>query len=542
MKNPHKALLSIFMSLILIFSLLPSTAESALAAPAKPMTEDGNTTKWSGEIKVNENRTIENGVTITKDSDPVAQTGGRDYASINAAIAAAADKGVVKLLRDVDIANDSDCLTFSADKDVTLDLDNHYILCESNVQKPILTVSGRLTLTDSSNANSLRYIALSNKLGTRVIDTPVGDEGKNYLSVKGGFISGGTHSGVYVNGGSFTMTGATICGNSNDNEGGGVLVDKGGKFEMSGGEISSNKAYHAGGGVCIIGGKFTLSDGKIANNNVTSSGGYGCGVHVTLSGGNDGLTVTRSTFKMSGGEIKGNTAESSSNAGGVSVIGSTFTMTGGKIANNLTPSGYGGGVFVSLGSDEYNNKVSGVFEISGGEIEGNTANNACGGGVYVNGGGSLTMTGGKINSNTAGFNGGGVYVCKDSNLTMSDGEINSNTAETSGGGVYVEGGGSLAMSGGKINSNTAANYGGGVYVYFGSRATVSGGEIKNNTAGVCGGGIFSYSTFEISGAPEINGNIVNDKKDNVCLFKESSYSMITITGALANKAHIGVCI
>jgi hypothetical protein len=148
------------------------------------------------------------------------------------------------------------------------------------------------------------------------------------------FLSSPYGGGVYVDGGTFTMNGGEISGNSASSSssafsshGGGVYVD-GGTFTMSGGEISGNSASHYGGGVYVSGGTFTMSGGKISGN--TSS--YGGGV------------VFGGTFTMSGGEISGNTA--SSYGGGVYVSSGTFTMSDGKISGN-TASSYGGGVYVS---------------------------------------------------------------------------------------------------------------------------------------------------------------------------------------------------
>jgi hypothetical protein len=107
----------------------------------------------------------------------------------------------------------------------------------------------------------------------------------------GSKVLGNTGGGVYVSGGTFTMSGGTISGNS-ANYGGGVYAD-GGTFTMSGGTINGNTATNYGGGVYMDGGTFTMSGGTISGNTATN---YGGGVYVGSGG-----TFT----KQSGGVIYG---------------------------------------------------------------------------------------------------------------------------------------------------------------------------------------------------------------------------------------------
>ena len=102
----------------------------------------------------------------------------------------------------------------------------------------------------------------------------------------GGVLTGGSDSarnggGVYVaGGGTFTMTGGSIAGNTAA-AGGGVYVDEGGTFTMAGGSINNNKATSGGGGGVMVNlGTFTLSGGSITgnatNDETYGSGGGGC--------------------------------------------------------------------------------------------------------------------------------------------------------------------------------------------------------------------------------------------------------------------------
>ena len=147
------------------------------------------------------------------------------------------------------------------------------------------------------------------------------------------------------------------------------------------------------------GGTLEMKTGtKITGNTINSSLSRGGGVYVSTHG----------RFIMSGGEISGNTATTSSEACGGGVYNAGyFAMSGGKISGNKLISGsaaYGGGVFVYVAPGGVNSS-GGYFIMSGGEISGNTATTsntayrAYGGGVYVSsyeGGGTFHIVTGTI--------------------------------------------------------------------------------------------------------------------------------------------------
>ena len=121
--------------------------------------------------------------------------------------------------------------------------------------------------------------------------------------VTGGVITGGNASdgGVYIDGGTFTMTGGTVAGNMATN-GGGVYLNTG-TFNMTGGAISGNVATR-GGGVFVFGGTFTMEGGTISGNTAVynNNGGNGGGVLV------DGIESATGLFTMSGGTVSDNDA------------------------------------------------------------------------------------------------------------------------------------------------------------------------------------------------------------------------------------------
>jgi len=263
------------------------------------------------------------------------------------------------------------------------------------------------------------------------------------------------------NSGSIELKSGTISGNtslsSGDSYGGGVYVNSG-SFTMSGGEISNNNirststsqsSYSGGGGVCVIGGSFTMLGGKISSNTTTFASYF-------TSGG--GVYVSGSSFTMSGGEISNNTTPSvsGSEGGGVCVIGGSFTMSGGKISNNTSYNG--GGVYVGGGS----------FTMNDGEISNNTATAYNGGGVGFSGA-RFTMNDGKISGNSyeevyatgavtyitinGGEIGNGRVIVTATGFTMNGGEISA---------VSFYGGSTFTMSGGSVS-----------YAYMGDSSTIN---------------------------------------------------------------------
>ncbi len=346
------------------------------------------------------------------------------YDTVSNAVSAAASgtEYVVTMLKD-----STENITVSSGYNITLDLAGNTLTGTSTV----ITNRGTLVLTDS---------------------TATTDSDGNYSSGK---ITGGsasTGSGVYNNGGTFTMEGGTITGNTASNYGGGVYSN---------------------------GGTFTMKGGAISNNTNTTTGNYGgAGVYIAGSSG---------VFNMEGGTISENT--SPKYGGGVFLTAATFNMSGGTISGNSNTSGtYGGGVYIAGSS---------IFNMSGGTITGNSAG-TLGGGVYVTSA-TFNMTGGTISENTAITNGGGVYVVSSGTFNMSGGVITGNKASASssyGGGVYSTG--SLIVSGGTISKNEASS-GGGVYS-VGSTFNMTGGTITgNNASGTYGGGVYNGKTLNMTG-------------------------------------------
>lgn len=269
----------------------------------------------------------------------------------------------VRLTKDIVMTK---AVTVNNGNSLTIDLNGHTLTAAANSQA-FRIQGGALTIEDS--------------IGTGVIQgsgTVTGNGGAIWMS------SSDSNNAL-------TLTGGTIRGFT-ATDGGGVYVD-GGSFEMSGGTISACNATNAGGGVYVSSGSFKMSGGSIED----CTAHEGAGVKVYASNGKT------ASFSMTGGEIQ------NCNTDGVSIyaIGSgtsEFTMTGGTIEDN---GGYG--VWVDNGSAVMSGgsvTCSELYDIRIGSSATLTVNNTQVGGTVLNlgkitGQGSAEFTGTVENSGYA---------------------------------------------------------------------------------------------------------------------------------------------
>ncbi len=206
----------------------------------------------------------------------------------------------------LDNATTTDTLTVEEGKYITLDL-NGYMLKYNNDSAvcAVITVDGNFTLEDSNTDTAKKH------------EIPDPDNSGETIEVIGGLITGGNDGGVHVNGSDsvFVMKGGKICGNTSHKV---MYGDNGG--------TETESAHCAVGGVYVHGGTFTMSGGSISDNSASNSTSIELGASV---GGV--RVVDDGEFIMSGGSISDNTAM----YGGVCVVyGGKFTMTGGTISGN----------------------------------------------------------------------------------------------------------------------------------------------------------------------------------------------------------------
>ena len=257
---------------------------------------------------------------------------------------------------------------------LTIDLNGHTLTAAANSQA-FRIQNGALTIEDSGSTGVIQGSGTVTGNGGAIWMSS--NDSNNALTLTGGTIRG------------FTAT-----------DGGGVYVD-GGSFEMSGGTISACNATNAGGGVYVSSGSFKMSGGSIED----CTAHEGAGVKVYASNGKT------ASFSMTGGEIQ------NCNTDGVSIyaIGSgtsEFTMTGGTIEDN---GGYG--VWVDNGSAVMSGgsvKGSERYDIYIGSRATLTVNNTQVGGTVLNmgkitGQGSAEFTGTVENS---GYAAAGITGCK----------------------------------------------------------------------------------------------------------------------------------
>lgn len=261
----------------------------------------------------------------------------------------------VRLTKDIVMTK---AVTVNNGNSLTIDLNGHTLTAAANSQA-FRIQGGALTIEDSIGTGVIQGSGTVDGYGGAILMN--GSDSNNALTLTGGTIRG------------FTAT-----------DGGGVYVD-GGSFEMSGGTISACNATNAGGGVYVSSGSFKMSGGSIED----CTAHEGAGVKVYASNGKT------ASFSMTGGEIQ------NCNTDGVSIyaIGSgtsEFTMTGGTIEDN---GGYG--VWVDNGSAVMSGgsvKGSERYDIYIGSRATLTVNNTQVGGTVLNmgkitGNGSAKFTG-----------------------------------------------------------------------------------------------------------------------------------------------------
>ena len=296
-------------------------------------------------------------------------------------------------------------------------------------------------------------------------------------------VSGG---GVYLGSGSFRMDGGEFVSCTTAGNGGGVYLG-GGELELSGGSFESCTASGNGGGGYLADGNMNISDGQISSCSAQNGGGiYLAGGGLTMEGGRfdrckanaDGgaICIMNGQADILDGAVYADAKHDTLEAvrgGGIFLGGGTLNMDSGTITRCAATSG--GAVYV----------MNGICNMRGGSVVGNFAQND--GGIYVNNtsvnyGGASNIT---VEFNSAAKNGGGLYIdnAAGKTTTIMQGHIRSNDAGLNGGGIYHTGqGGVCTVSGtGQIRLNTARN-GGGLYVTGGSSLMVNGGHICDNKA------------------------------------------------------------
>ena len=327
-----KRLLSVFLCLCMVFSLVPATVWAETTNGHTHYLCGGSTCNGSGHENETYKTTFEKEI---KQEGNTLKIGDKSWAPTKGSNDTfyILPTGTYYLGSDI-----SPEYTIKIENNVTLCLNGHKITAADGMDAIYMT-GGSITLTDCKGVGTITHA--SSKTGRGVYVS------SGTFNMYGGSITGnkaqdaqGRGGGVYVYSGSgtFNMYGGSITGNRATGDGGGVYKSgSNSSFNMYGGSITGNTANSYGGGVYVDGGGFTMSGGTI--------GGTKTGETNTATYGGGGVYVvgSSSTFEMTDGSITGNNAYKSDYistfGGGVCVGSGIFTVSGEVTVTDNTKGG-----------------------------------------------------------------------------------------------------------------------------------------------------------------------------------------------------------
>ena len=334
-----KRLLSVFLCLCMVFSLVPATVWAETTNGHTHYLCGGSTCNGSGHENETYKTTFEKEI---KQEGNTLKIGGESWAPTKGSNDTfyILPTGTYYLGSDISLE-----YTIKIENNVTLCLNGHKITAADGMDAIYMT-GGSFTLTDCKGVGTITHA--SSKTGRGVYVS------SGTFNMYGGSITGnkaqdaqGRGGGVYVTGkGSFTMSASadgqnipSITGNNATENGGGVyVIGSSSTFKMTGGTIGGTDANDAntatnGGGVCVSkNGSFEMSGSSCITNNKADS--YGGGVNINYAS---------ATFTMKGGSITGNNAYKSDYistfGGGVCVGSGIFTVSGEVTVTDNTKGG-----------------------------------------------------------------------------------------------------------------------------------------------------------------------------------------------------------
>ena len=353
--------------------------------------------------------------------------------------------------------------------------------------------------------------------------------------------------GIYVKGGTLTITGGSFINNSTggtgQSDGGGAIYNEGAKVTIIGctiGDDDSRKGNLAvqGGGIFVDGGAECILE---AGTKIIGNGTIGLG---TGTGNGGGVYVAgNSSLKMENVTIKNCEATGTDSAGGgVYLYKGTCTLE--KVIVEGCKAPKGGGIFVS---EEAECILKQDVKILQNVAMGTNSN---GGGIFVDKDsgdiklGTLTINGSSekpviISKNTADY-GGGVY--NRGTAAINHAEIKDNNVQYHGGGMVNAG--TCTMDSVRIENNEASNQnsnvGNGGGIYSDKKLTLKDTTVIGNTAKRDGGAIYiDDSVFNMSGSTVItveqSGGAAAPSKNDIYLTNDA---FITLTGELTTAEKI----
>lgn len=346
--------------------------------------------------------------------------------------------------------------------------------------------------------NDISKVATDKEYGNRSTKKLTSDTGTDFDVGAGIFVADGK---VYMYEDSY------ICRNYTECSGGGVFIKESGIFFMYGGVIGWNRSNFGGGILCEgrleIYGKSRICYNKVSTQRVQGFCGRGAGIALNRKTSNAQTLIKDYT------KIFGNLAVSGANS-------STNTD--------------------ALGAGIYS---SGPLTIKGGEIQIYDNDTESDGAAIGIEGGTATLSGCKIYSNSAGRNGGAIYANNENSIiTVKIGEENSSdddvliekNSANRGGAFYGANNADFVMNAGKVSENYSTGInpgdgGGAMFLWGGtsnySTFTMNGGEISGNMAkkGGAGGAVHiddgsgKNAAFIMTGGL-LSGNKTTDENGN----------------------------
>lgn len=277
----------------------------------------------------------------------VAEVNGKTYSSLQDAINAASRKATVKLLADT-----KENVTISTPY-VTLDLNGHTLNGSTGERKPALTVTARVTVMDSSEAQTGTIMREDTAENSGVSSHYVIDvQGSGWLTFESGNVkndsgAGGTkgaslvrvgddsiakYPGLNIKGGTFTQDNFIV-----------IKVDRGDLF-LNGGTLNSANSYAIENWF-----RATVKGGTV-NGNVSTWTYNGSGSNLEISGGTvngnvesvtyDGVEGKPAKASITGGTVNGtlNTVDYSTHTTSNDPTKATIEVTGGTFSTD--PSRY----------------------------------------------------------------------------------------------------------------------------------------------------------------------------------------------------------
>lgn len=496
-----------------------------------PTVGGGGSEKGEGSTTPSEGKD-ENKDETTGEEDYVATIDGTPYATLQDAIDAAENGKTVVLAKDV-TAN------ISINKSITLDLNGKTLTGLGD--DSVVTITGsdtEVTVTSSAEGKGVITGGIGSKEhknlfggGLFIVDATVKLENlivtKNQtVGLSGNYTRTGGGGIAAVNA-AVTLNNVAVTENNRSAiiNGGGSIFAEGGSLTIKGSTIEGNSSNGTGGGIFAENTLVDIDTSFIQKNHTQNNGG---GIYIANDRG-----ICNQTHPFTFSEKVTTMPEGESSI--------SNTTIGDNIANGL-----GGGMYIGGGH---------CLRISNSTITGNRVENSSGdgqgGGIVAYTCGNLTLDNTKIIANKA-DSGGGIFLFNTSGnnpiITLkNDTQVSENKASGYGGGIYAWPGNKNAslriiLNRASISNNTSAG-GSGIFTFSSSEKARISIELQqdavlcNNKATSYGGGIYAYNYTDITAATDIAlyNNTADTAGDDLFLNGGTTFTLPKATDMSGDK-------